>query len=593
MRLAPGGLEPRIVNGNLTSDYPSVAALVTPANPATAQTLCSATLIGCQTVLTAAHCVCNGNGGSCQSGLGAPNPGNYGVFLQHGGFFAVSSIAVHPSYSDDVADVAVLKLAAPVTGIRPSAINATASPGFGTPGVIVGYGRSGGANVDYGLKRFGAVETLSCAFGLSNTASVCWEFDNPLGPPGTDSNTCNGDSGGPLFADLGDGDVIAGTTSGGVNASCNPFDHSYDANVFTYAAYIQTQGGADLANTACGDGAQVGDPGAPVTAFEGSLSASVTSQLHSFPVVAAADRVRVTLNGSEVGGNNFDLYVKYGTPPTTSDYDCKADGTSQYGACDVVTPAVGTWWILVRRSAGSGQYQVTATTFLSGCSAATEGLPCNDGNACTTGDTCTAGTCSGAAVADDTPCDDGRLCTPVDRCLAGVCTGSEEPRAVCKQPLAAGASSLALRDASNAAGDTLTWSWRRGAQTSTVELGDPTAGDPIAFCLYDESAGAASLALEIEVVAPALWKAIGSGFRYRDPKRQNAGVDSILLRAAPAGLASATFRARGSSLGLPPLPLHQESTVTAQLVGPSVCLGASYSTNQANAGGRFRARSDP
>jgi hypothetical protein len=65
---------------------------------------------------------------------------------------------------------------------------------------------------------------------------------------------------------------------------------------------------------------------------------------------------------------------------------------------------------------------------------------------------------------------------PVDRCLAGVCAGSEEPRAACKQPLTAGASSLALRDAANAAGDIVAWSWRRGAETSTVELGDPTAG---------------------------------------------------------------------------------------------------------------------
>src|SRR5437868_4575398 len=44
-----GTTAPRIVNGTLTSLYPSVGALLSPGDPHTAGLLCSGTLIGCQT----------------------------------------------------------------------------------------------------------------------------------------------------------------------------------------------------------------------------------------------------------------------------------------------------------------------------------------------------------------------------------------------------------------------------------------------------------------------------------------------------------------------------------------------------------------
>src|SRR5262249_35794510 len=156
-------------------------------------------------------------------------------------------VAVRPDFDFPVGDVAVLKLATPVTGIAPTPIDTTSAPAFGAAATIVGFGRDAGA-ADYGLKRVGAVTMAPCPSGVSNATSVCWDYTSPVGPPGTDSDTCNGDSGGPLFAAFQCGDTVAGTTSGGTSATCLPTDHSYDTNVFTYRSWIEAQGGADLAN---------------------------------------------------------------------------------------------------------------------------------------------------------------------------------------------------------------------------------------------------------------------------------------------------------------------------------------------------------
>ena len=368
-------VHPRIVNGVLTDDFPSVGALLRGTDAESASAWCSGTLIGCSTFLTAGHCI------------EGRTPGEFFVYLPNAGVFAVASIALHPSYHFPAADVGVLKLAAPVTGVAPTAIETDAAPPFGTSSVIVGYGRSGDPLFDYGLKRAGNVVTTSCTTipsPGSDTTSVCWDFTAPLGPPGTHSNTCNADSGGPLLVDLGSGVRIAGTTSGGSSASCNPTDHSYDANVFTYRSFIEAQGGADLANTSCGSGPQVGDPGTTVVALDGSLSNATPDATQTFTVPNGTTTLRVAMNAIDDGGSDFDLYVKAGSAPTTTVYDCGRFGPNQFGVCEFTAPTPGTWYVLVHRFAGSGNYQVTVTEFATACAApGSEGNPCDDGNPCT------------------------------------------------------------------------------------------------------------------------------------------------------------------------------------------------------------------
>jgi hypothetical protein len=582
---------PRIVNGVFTGEYPTVGALLRPGDPEDGSTWCSGTMIGCETFLTAAHCVCDSVGSDCQpGGIGEPDPSDFGVFLQHAGFFTVASIAVHPSYDFPGADVAVLKLEDPVTAIRPTAINTVQSPPDGSSATIVGFGRSGGANFDYGLKRAGDVETevIGC-----DADQVCWQFESPLGPPGEDANTCNADSGGPLFWDAGSGDVVAGITSGGLSAGCNPEDYSYDANVFFYRSYIETEAGADLGPASCGSGPQVGDPEVTVTPFEGDLSGANPSDGWTVPVEAGTSSLRIALNASEQGSADFDLYVKHGTAPTTIDFDCKADGPNQYGYCEIADPAVGTWHVLVNRSSGSGDYQVTVTEIAAGCHPGNDGAPCDDGNPCTDDDECAASVCVGSAVANGTPCDDGAGCTSVDTCQAGACAGSETPHAGCLAPVAGRAATLVARDQVGEDRDLLTWTWKRGAATSKEDFGDPTAGATFDFCIYDETAGVSSVAYALAVPASAAWDESSSGYDYDDPDGAVGGLRRIVFRASPVdGRARLRVNLRGSALALPGLPLDQDDQVTVQLVGENACWGATYSSSASNASDRFRARSD-
>src|SRR5215831_16328787 len=120
-RALPPRALPRIVNGSYTSLYPSTGALLFGSDPSSAWTWCTGTLIGCGTFLTAAHCVCDRSGPQCQS----LDPASRSVFLQHAGFAQIASIAVPSEYAYPVSDVAVVKLATPVTGVRPSRIDQT------------------------------------------------------------------------------------------------------------------------------------------------------------------------------------------------------------------------------------------------------------------------------------------------------------------------------------------------------------------------------------------------------------------------------------------------------------------------------------
>jgi len=372
--------QPRIVNGVLTPSYPTTGAVLfgdDPLDPTNVTTECSGVLVGCQTVLTAAHCVCpdeTNSAGACLA-AGLVNPSTLTFFLQHAGFFPVASISINPSYEFGVgSDIAMLTLAVPVSRVAPSRINTTEAPPADTAGTIVGFGLSVDISGDSGVKRAGKVVTADCTTPIPNSTHVCWNFVDPLGAAGSNSNTCSGDSGGPLFINFGSGDQVAGLTSGG-EPGCLSNSRSWDDSVFNDRAWVQTEAGADLDHTTCGDLPQAGSAGSEITAASGELSPTQTEGRSTFEVPAGTQLLRVALNGADADTtlrphrlNDFDLFVKAGSPPTTSDYDCRDVGAAPYGFCEINTPTAGTWHVLVNWvEGGRGIYQVTTTTFATVC----------------------------------------------------------------------------------------------------------------------------------------------------------------------------------------------------------------------------------
>src|SRR5690606_28847630 len=86
-------VRPLIANG-LPADWAEVGKLFTRTGA------CTATLVGCRTVLTAAHCVCapGGPGPPCGSGEFADRPEDLVLFLPRAGFFAVEGLRIAPGY---------------------------------------------------------------------------------------------------------------------------------------------------------------------------------------------------------------------------------------------------------------------------------------------------------------------------------------------------------------------------------------------------------------------------------------------------------------------------------------------------------------
>jgi len=337
-----------IVNGDLTSGYPSAGALLFGDSPADSTIQCSGTLVGCDTFLTAAHCVCPSSGPDCQGGTPVEP---MRVFFQNAGFFEVSAARVHPGFDFPDNDIAVLTLAQPVTGITPTPLQ-DSPPGLGAEGVIVGFGRTGGSNYTYGLKYEGPITTGGCPDGIDPTGKVCWTF-NGTG----DANTCNGDSGGPLFFESGGVVRVGGTTSGGVDVACLAGDNSYDNDVYTYKAFIEA--GSPIAQATCGALPQVGSPGVRVESDEGELAEGETAEL-TVEVPRGTTELRVALNSTDGSPSNFDLSVSRGGMRDDA-MSCSAATASAYEYCQVASPEPDVWTVEVRAAAEGGEYQVTAT----------------------------------------------------------------------------------------------------------------------------------------------------------------------------------------------------------------------------------------
>jgi hypothetical protein len=192
-----------LVNGQLDPGHPAVGRFT--------QTVgaCTATLIAPDRVLTAAHCV----------------KGSKQTFEVGGGVYDVAEAINHPGWKGSAPnfDIAVLKLATPVTNVTPMPL-ASEPPHPGEPIIIVGFGLTGVGTGDSGVKRMANTNVKLVK------KQVFWIGDGS----GSGPTVCYGDSGGPTLVFRDGVEQLLGvhsTTQGG-EFECKGMGHDMRVDVF-------------------------------------------------------------------------------------------------------------------------------------------------------------------------------------------------------------------------------------------------------------------------------------------------------------------------------------------------------------------------
>lgn len=314
-----GFVEPPVVGGTpvVAGTWQDTVLVVT------RDSICTGTLVGPQTVVTAAH---------CNDQIQGILVGTLDYNTNNGTWYPAVRSVNHPSYASSQwggYDIAVTLLQSPVTNVTPRAFAVDcAAPEIvnGAPVHIVGYGgtRADGGGNNSRLNEGSTVITdVSCNDPSCDPNMVAGEF--MAGANGVDS--CFGDSGGPLYLNSGYGYLLLGVTSRGSYAAqqtgyvCG--GNGIYTRADTFIDWIQSQTTDTMLRPICNvppvitveSFGQVGNKGNSRTTFT-ITDPDSTSWTYELPVPPANGRIEVaegqltyTGDGLFVGRDAFTFRV--------------------------------------------------------------------------------------------------------------------------------------------------------------------------------------------------------------------------------------------------------------------------------------------
>lgn len=276
-------------------------------------------------------------------------------------FYRAQTTYLTPSSNFEAARAATAQAALDLYGEAEHDAVHEAWDAVGVPGSNTGGGNGGGTSQGGTLSRGVAETGISVATG----ASVDYTFTVPTGATNLTVNLSGGSGDADLYVRRGS----APTTS---TYDCRPYKegNTEACSIPTpgsgkwYVSIVGYQSATGVSLVADWDEATGGGNPQPGGVLQNGVAKSNLSgdkestTFYTFDIPAGAKNLRVETSG---GSGDADLYLRRGSKPTTSAYDCRPYEQGNAEVCSGATPAAGTWHVMIRGYAAYGGLKLVAS----------------------------------------------------------------------------------------------------------------------------------------------------------------------------------------------------------------------------------------